>query len=70
MCIKRFPRNAVESESDRAPQALHVRAFCGRSNEGRGVFVWVYFKYQQYFSEIPYCTINTVLMSINGDISV
>jgi len=36
--------------------ALLVRAFWGQSNEGRGVFVWVDFKYQQCFSEIDYYT--------------
>lgn len=40
--------------------ALHVRAFWGRSNEGRGVFVWVDFKYQQVFHKLLTAPLNMV----------
>jgi len=39
--------------------------FWGQSNEWRGVFVWVDFKYQLCFSEITYCIFkHAVLISI------
>lgn len=51
-------------DEETSTPALHVFPFWGRSSEGRGVFVWVDFKYQQcpaVFWEITFCPFNIIL---------